>query len=97
MALSLHRRTDQASQRMSRRVGRGDGSAWSSGAASPREMYDGESFADNRMILMGGADELIAAATLHALAAGCLRPTLETRSAAISARLRAFNILMTNG
>ena len=46
---------------MSRRVGRGDGSAWSSGAASPREMYDGESFADNRMILMGGADELIAA------------------------------------
>ena len=56
---------------MSRRVGRGDGSAWSSGAASPREMYDGESFADNRMILMGGADELIAALALERR--GCMR------------------------
>jgi hypothetical protein len=60
-------------------------------------MYDGERFPGNRLTPMGGVNELIAAATLHALAAGCLRPTLETRSAAISARLRAFNILMTNG
>jgi hypothetical protein len=40
-------------------------------AANPSEMYDGERFADNRMTLMGGADELIAAVAprLQALAA----------------------------
>ena len=54
---------------MSRRVGRGDGSAWSAGATSPGAMYDGERFVGNRMTLMGGADELIAAVTRHALAA----------------------------
>jgi hypothetical protein len=32
-------------------------------------MYDGERFVGNRMTLMGGADELIAAVTLNALAA----------------------------